>query len=136
MVPEDVLTQDGALDEGQVRMVRESIGQSAEMLAAVEFDGPVVDILREVHAQLQGDNDGVNENGEIPITAQIVMVANAFVAMTSDRAWRRGIDEGTAAGILMIESNGRYARRVVSALLNLVDNKGLVFDSSSKSAAG
>lgn len=136
MVPEEILTQDGALDEGQVRLIRESIGQSAEMLAAVEFDGPVVETLRQVHAQLQGDNDGVAETGEVPITAQIVMVANAFVAMTSDRAWRRGIDEGTAAGILMTESDGRYARRVVSALLNLVDNKGLVFDSASKSVAG
>ncbi len=136
MVPEAVLTQDGALDAKQVRLVRDCIGQSAEMLASVEFDGPVVDTLREVHGQLLVDSDAPGPTGEISIAAQIVMVANAFVALTSDRAWRAGIDEAAAAGILMTESKGRYARRVVSALLNLVDNKGLVNRSAAQSPAG
>ena len=140
MVPEDVLTHDRALDEHQVRLVRDSIGKSAEMLAAVEFDGPVVDTLRQVQRILQ-PGAGTDEAGEavsddVSIAAQIVMAANAFVALTSDRAWRIGIDESDAAGRLMAESEGRYPRRVVSALLNLVDNKGLAFGVESAAPVG
>ena len=140
MVPEDVLTHDRALDEDQVRLVRESIGKSAEMLAAVEFDGPVVDTLREVQRTLQpaagSDDAAAVVSDDVAIAAQVVMAANAFIAMTSDRAWRTGIDEADAAGRLMAESEGRYPRRVVSALLNLVDNKGLAFGVESAAPAG
>lgn len=131
MVPEDVLTHDRELDDDQVRLVRESIGKSAEMLASVEFDGPVVDTLREVQRILQpeGATEGKTDvvSDDVSTAAQIVMAANVFIALTSDRAWRTGIDEADAAGRLMADSDGRYPRRVVSALLNLVDNKGLAF---------
>lgn len=140
MVPEDVLTHDRELDEDQVRLVRESIGKSAEMLAAVEFDGPVVDTLREVQHILHPEEGSGDAAASVPddvsTAAQIVMAANVFVALTSDRAWRTGIDEADAAGRLMAESGGRYPRRVVSALLNLVDNRGLTFDVESGAPAG
>jgi len=125
MVPEEVLTSDGALDEDQVRLVRGSIAQSADMLASVEFRGPVVETLREVHRLQQGEETPPDIDSVAEIAAEIVSVANSFIALTSDRAWRAGIDPGAAAGRLLAECEGRYARRVVSALLNLVDNKGL-----------
>ncbi len=135
MVPEEVLTSDGTLDEDQVRLVRGSIAQSADMLSAVEFDGPVVETLQQVHRMQQGDTSPSDADERAVAAAEIVTVANSFIALTSDRAWRTGIDPAAAAGRLLAEREGRYGHPVVSALMNLVDNKGLAVHELTLAAA-
>ena len=60
----------------------------------------------------------------ILLPARIVAVANAFVAMVSPRAWRPGLDVDTAATQLLKDAGGKFDRRVVVALINLLDNRG------------
>lgn len=122
LVSEDVLTKPGNLGEDEVQLIRDGLAKSAELIEGVEFDGPVADIIRHVQNGAGTGADSVDEL--IRTGAQIVAVANAFVAISSPRAWRDGLDVKEAAGFVSADSEGRYARPVVSALLNLVDNKG------------
>ncbi len=52
-----------------------------------------------------------------------VRAANAFIAFTSDRAHHGGMD---AAAAMMSEVRKSFERRVVAALLNLINNWGNV----------
>lgn len=126
LVPAEILTREGKLDEHEMRQVRDSLQIGAALLEGIEFDGPVVRTLRQVHERWDGAGTPLGLAGEdIFITAQIVAVANVFVALTSERAWRAGIDGEDAAGKLMQEAGGAFTRRVISALINLVDNREL-----------
>lgn len=124
LVPSELLTREGELDDSEMRLVRDSLQGSVDLLDGVEFDGPVVETLRQIQERWDGSGGPLGLSGDdVLVTAQIVSVANAFVALTSPRAWRDGVDADAAVGRLMKEAGTTYPRRVVSALMNLVDNR-------------
>jgi HD-GYP domain-containing protein (c-di-GMP phosphodiesterase class II) len=126
LVPAEMLTRDGDLADGEMRLIRDSLQGGADLLEGVEFDGPVVATLRQIQERWDGSGGPHGLAGEeILVTAQIVAAANAFVALTSPRAWREGMDGAAAAGRLMEDAGKAFARRIVSALMNLVDNRDL-----------
>jgi PAS domain S-box-containing protein len=125
LVPTELLTRTGTLAEEEVSQIRDGLLQGANLLADIEFDGPVVETLRQMSERWDGGGPMARAGDDILITAQIVAVANAFVALISSRAWRPGIEPVDAVDRLLTDSDGAYARRVISALANLVDNRGL-----------
>lgn len=135
LIPAELLTREGVLDEAEMRLVRDSLQGSVDLLDGIEFDGPVVETLRQIQERWDGTGRPRGLAGqEILVTAQIVSVANAFVALTSARAWREGADAEDAVGKLMEEAGAAYPRKIVSALMNLVDNRDL--KSAGVAAAG
>lgn len=125
LVPEEVLTRSTALSADEIQKVRESLQASADLISEIEFDGSVVETLR----QLQERWDGAGEPGglageDILLPARIVAVANAFVAMVSPRAWRNGSSVDEAIDRLMAEVGKAFDRRVVAALISYLDNHG------------
>jgi HD-GYP domain-containing protein (c-di-GMP phosphodiesterase class II) len=51
-------------------------------------------------------------------------VANAFVGMVSPRAYRSALSFSAAVKNLLEDSDVRYDRRMVSALINYLENRG------------
>ncbi len=124
LVPEELLTREGALSEAERAKIRACMNASAELLAGVSFDGPVVETLNQVQERIDGAGEqGLGPESILP-TARILAVANAFVAMVSARAHRPGLPVDQALGELMEEMGRRYDRGVIAALVNYLDNKG------------
>ena len=95
------------------------------MVEGIEFDGPVSDTLRQIQAHWDGSGEPNGLSGEdILLPARIVAVANAFVGMTSARAYRNGLDMSHAIMTLMEKTDQVYDRRPVVALMNYLENKG------------
>ena len=125
LVPEGVLTRAGSLSEDEMRRVRDSLQTTADLLAGIEFDGPVVEALRELQEHWDGTGSPRGLKGEeIVAAARIVSVANAFVAMVSPRAYRPGVGFDQAIETLLGQAGHVFDRRVVSALVNYLDNRG------------
>jgi len=124
LVPEEILTKSGRLSEDEYRQVRESLLASADLLESIEFDGPVVQTLRQSQERWDGTGPDAVKGEEIIVTARIVAIANAFVAMVSPRAHRPGMDFDSAVDVLMADAGAAFDRRVVAALVNHLDNKG------------
>ena len=124
-VPGDILTKRGGLTPQETALVQKSVLTSAEMVANVDFDGPVYDTLRQLQEHFDGSGapDGLS-GMDIIITARIGAVANAFVGMVSARAWRSGMSFDKALDILLGDGNTRYDRAVVVALAHHLDNRG------------
>ena len=95
------------------------------MLEDVPFNGPVVETLRQMTEKWDGSGYPHHLSGDkIIVTARIVAVANAFVAMLNPRAWRPGVDFDQAVDA-MLEMTGRgFDRAVVAALINRLENHG------------
>ncbi len=125
LVPEGVLTKVGQLSEDEMRRVRDSLQTTADLLAGIEFDGPVVEALRQLQEHWDGTGKPRGLKGEaIVLPARIVSVSNAFVAMVSPRAYRPGIGFDQASETLMSQVNKVFDRRVMAALANYLDNRG------------
>lgn len=125
LVPEQTLTKTDRLSEAELAQIRDSILTSAELLEAVEFDGPVVETIRQIQEHWDGSGQPRGLAGEAILPpARVVAVANAFVAMVSARAYRAGLDPDAAAAVLLRDAGSRLDRRAVAALLNVLENRG------------
>ncbi len=125
LVPREILTRPKGLSKEELSTIRSSIMKSADMLEAVEFDGPVVKTLRQIGAHWDGSGTPEGLAGEdILLSARIVAVANAFVGMSSARAHRAGMDMVEAATLLLNDTYRIYDRKPVTALMNYLENKG------------
>ncbi len=124
-VPEQVLTKAEALSEEEILLIRESILASADLVSDIEFDGPIAETIRQLQENFDGSGmPGGLEGEEILLTARVVSVANAFVAMVSARAYRPGMAFDRAIDILLEEAGKAFDRRAVSALVNFLENRG------------
>ena len=124
MIPPEVLAKTGDLTEEERRLLRNSVQISADIIQDIEFDGPVVETLRQAQERFDGSGQPRGLKGEdILLTARIIGVANALVGMISDRAFRQGMSMDAATEILFKEAGHAYDRRVVAALVNYLDNR-------------
>ena len=123
-VPKDLLVKESLTDAERQR-IRQSILESADLLTGIEFSGPVVESLKQ--AQERWDGSGIPaglKGASILITARILAVANALVAMVNPRAHRAALPLDKAVEILLEEAGHAYDRAVVAALINWLDNRG------------
>lgn len=125
LVPVDLLTKPGELLDGERQQVRDSIASGAALLNDVPFGGPVVETLRQMTEKWDGSGHPAGVAGaDILVTARVVAVANAFVAMLNPRAWRPGADFDHAIESLLASAGQAFDRAVVAALINRLENHG------------
>ena len=123
LIPESVLAKTEGLTDEERGMIRNSIMTSADLIKGIEFDGPVVETLQQAQANYDGSGNPPLKGDDIVITARIIAVANAFIGMISDRAFRQAMSIDQAIEILFKETGKAYDRRVVVALVNFLDNR-------------
>lgn len=123
-IPEEVLTKTNDLTKEERTLLGNAYLTTVDMLDGVEFDGPVVETIRQFGETIDGKGPLGLKGEEIIMTARILSVANAFVGMVSTRAYRTAMPFEKAANILLEDVGTRYDRRPVSALLNFLDNRG------------
>jgi HD-GYP domain-containing protein (c-di-GMP phosphodiesterase class II) len=84
------------------------------------------DFVRHHHERLDGAGYPDGLAGEaIPFESRVVFVADAFEAMTSDRAYRCGMSPGAALEELRRCSGTQFDPRVVEALAALLERDEL-----------
>lgn len=117
LVSRSILTKTEGLTQDELGRVRDGILTTADILARIDFAAPVVPTLRQVLERVDGTGvpHGLKEDN-ILITARIVAVANAFVALVSPRAYRDGLNAFHAVDILAKDADTAYDRRVITTL--------------------
>jgi HD-GYP domain-containing protein (c-di-GMP phosphodiesterase class II) len=125
LVPQQILTKQGPLDEAELRVVRDSILASGDLVSKIEFEGPVVETLHQSLERVDGSGFPQGRVGDdIIVTARILAVANSFVALISPRAHRAGLPLDAAIEAILAQEGKAYDRGVIAALINYIDNKG------------
>lgn len=91
-----------------------------------------VPFLKELHTLILHHHEHHDGNGypsglkgdEVPIGAQILHVADAFEAMTSDRPYRKSLGKKEAMKRLKAESGRQFSPRVIDAFFSMAEQKG------------
>jgi putative nucleotidyltransferase with HDIG domain len=116
-VPEAILNKPGPLSDDEWKVMRRHPLVSEHILSGIGLSPLVLQIARSSHERFDGDGypDGL-AGEEIPLPSRIVLVADAFDAITSDRPYRRGRNVIDALGELHLHAGTQFCPRVVAAL--------------------
>jgi putative nucleotidyltransferase with HDIG domain len=100
-VPTDLLLRAGALDAAEREVVEQHPVIGANLLKPLDLEDQVGLAIRHHHEWWDGSGypDGV-AGEEIPLTARIISVADAFDAMSCDRPYRRALSRDVVLGEL------------------------------------
>ena len=120
-VARDLLDWPGPLDEDQREHLRRHTIEGEEMLARTAGLEHLAAAVRATHEAWDGSGypDGLAE-GEIPLTARIVAVVDAYDAMTSERAYRRPLPPREARRRLRANAGLQFDPMVVGSFLSMV----------------
>jgi putative nucleotidyltransferase with HDIG domain len=116
-IPEGILHKPKPLDDEEWKVMREHPVISEYILSEVELPEIVLQIARSSHERMDGRGypDGL-AGEEIPLAARIVLVADAFDALTSDRPYRRGRQIAGAFEEIRAHTGTQFCPRVIEAL--------------------
>jgi putative nucleotidyltransferase with HDIG domain len=116
-IPERILQKPGALNEDEWRVMREHPVISAYILSDVDLHPIVREIARSSHERIDGAGypDGLGGD-DVPLPARIVLVADAFDSLTSNRPYRRARHPRLALEELRRHAGTQFCAEVVEAL--------------------
>ena len=115
-VPDPILRKPGKLTEEEFEAIKQHPMMGSIIIGAVPgFEG-ALDAVRHHHERWDGKGYPFGLRGEeTPLTARIMAVADAFSAMTTDRPYRKGMDEGQALRILQEGAGTQWDPSCVAA---------------------
>lgn len=121
VVPDDILRKVGPLDEDEWRVMRQHPGWGYEMLADVSFlQAEALEIVYSHHERWDGAGYPRSLAGrEIPLSARIFAVVDAYDAITSDRPYRRARTHVQAVAELERVTGRQLDPEVVAAFIRI-----------------
>jgi HD-GYP domain-containing protein (c-di-GMP phosphodiesterase class II) len=118
VVPNHLLNKPGRLTAEEFAQVRVHEKVSVQMLSHIDF-------LRPIAGSGHSDNTRFDpDNPDHPIEPYIVMIADAFDAMTSTRAYRKALSQETAFAELRDKAGIQFHPQCVEALIHAIESRG------------
>jgi hypothetical protein len=116
-IPESILHKPGPLDNDEWIVMKRHPVISELILKEIDLSPIVTEIARSSHERMDGQGypDGL-KGEEIPLPARIVLVADAFDALTTDRPYRRARRPKAALDEIVANSSEQFCPKVVAAL--------------------
>ncbi len=119
-VPDSLFSKDGPLSEEEWHWVRSHPETGARMLETTEF-GDIGEWIHSHHERPDGTGYPAHRtDGDVPLEAAIIGVADAYEAMTAKRPYRAALDPRAATDELRRGAGRQFDERVVDALLRVV----------------
>jgi len=122
-VPESVLNKPAPLSDEEWEVVRRHPVVGCDILAPVTFLTKTMPIIRYHHERQDGKGypDGIFA-GELSRSVRIIIVADAYDAMASDRAYRNALTDAEIEAELIANNGSQFDPEVVSVFLELHRN--------------
>lgn len=124
-VPTRLLRKDGPLTPEERRVIELHPEYGHEMVRGISFLGEARAAVLHHHERLDGSGYPYGlAGGQIPESARVVAVADAFDAMTSNRSYSRARPVPVALRELEKCAGSHFDPRMVTALVRAVDQQG------------
>lgn len=120
-VPDSILKKEGPLTPEEYEEIKSHVIKTEQIIQQIEFDSKYKDILSIItahHEKIDGSGypNGLSD-GEIPLGAKIIAVADFFDAITSKRHYRDAYPLDEAFNLLIQKRGVHYDEMVVDAFI-------------------
>jgi HD domain-containing protein len=125
------LASDRRLTEPELRAIRSHARLSARLLAPFHFAREMATFVELHHERVDGAGYYHVPAADIPIEAHVLIVADSFDAMTSERAYRPALGQGEAVAELLDKAGSQFhpvVARVFAAMVEGADPRDAVGD--------
>lgn len=121
-IKDEILNKAGKLTQEEYEIIMKHPTIGAEIIGKVHFLNDVTKIVRHHHEKYDGSGypDGL-KGEEIPIEASILMIADSYDAMTTDRPYRKALTKEMAIEELKKYKGTQFDPRVVDAFVNMIN---------------
>ncbi len=126
-IPETVLQKQGPLsDEEWIIMKQHPTIGAEKVLMPNKFLRDLIPIVKYHHERIDGKGypEGL-KNGDIPLAAKIVAIADTYHALTSDRPYRKGMSIEKAVSILEEGAGSQWDADLVRTFIGIAPSLGL-----------
>ena len=118
---EDILNKKGKLSDKERKEIKRHPELSYNILSSVNEFGPIAEIVLYHHERWDGKGYPSGLQGEeIPLQSRIIMVADAFDAMTEKRPYRRALNKEEAVLQLKKGAWKQFDGNITEAFINKV----------------
>ena len=126
VIPDHVLSKPGPLDEDEWVQMRQHPTTALHMLSHTDSLADAIPTILHHHEHFDGSGypDGL-AGDEIPMTSRMILVIDAFDAMTTDRPYRKAMPVDAAIEELRRNSGSQFDAEVVEAFLKILSSDGL-----------
>lgn len=118
-VPRQLLLKRGKLTPDEKMEVARAPEHADRILSDLSFDLPVRETVFEMGERLDGSGPGGYTGSRISGAGRVLAVVNAFIAMTSPRAWRASSGMKPEEAINTLAGDQRFDQSVIEALRKL-----------------
>jgi putative two-component system response regulator len=123
-VPDSILTKPGSLTKEEFGVMMAHPVKGGEIVGEIEELGRVADAIRHHHERVDGNGYPDGLRGEaIPLASRIILIADAFEAMTADRSYRRGLDRKAALRELQEHAGAQFDADLVDVFVGVVQDR-------------
>jgi putative nucleotidyltransferase with HDIG domain len=124
-VPGEILNKPGRLSHEENAIMRRHTEFAGEMLSRIAYLQPALEIPLYHHERWDGSGYPRGLRGEeIPLSARIFAVIDVWDALTSDRPYRDGWQQGQVLEHIRAASGTKFDPRVVERFMDLVSENG------------
>ncbi|MDR7420128.1 MAG: HD-GYP domain-containing protein [Armatimonadota bacterium] len=117
-----IIRKPGKLTPEEQSLMRQHSTVSANIIAPLEILGESADMVRHHHEHWNGSGypDGLRGDA-IPLGSRIILVADAYDALSTDRPYRKGTKKAHALSVIRENAGTQFDPVVVEALERIVD---------------
>jgi diguanylate cyclase (GGDEF)-like protein len=128
-IPEAILRKPARLSEEEMTVVRTHAEAGARIVAEIDGLESIAPWIRHAHEHVDGSGYPAGLRGqEIPLESRILLVADAFDAMTSDRAYRGAMPVADALAELRRCAGRQFDPRCVELLAGALGERAGALD--------
>ncbi|MTI47048.1 HD-GYP domain-containing protein [Sporosalibacterium faouarense] len=120
-IPTSILNKPGPLTDEEYEVIKQHPIFSKKILSKIDGFVEVKEMTYAHHENFDGSGYPLGLKGiDIPIEAQIIQIADAFDAMTSERAYRRAMSRSKAIGIIQKEAGRQFHPKIAEIAIDKV----------------
>ena len=121
-IPSAILSKPGPLDDDEWKVIRTHPELGERILEPIDRLADVRPIVRACHEHFDGSGYPDQKKGdEIPIESRIILVVDAFDAMTTDRSYRKALPTEEAVRRLRESAGRQFDPLIVEAFLRTLE---------------
>ena len=123
MIPEEIFNKTSPLSEDEKQKIHEHpIIAAREILQPISTITDIIPIIENHHENWDGTGYPNNKSGsEIPISSQIILLIDAYTAMSQDRPYRKAMSTEKIIDVIRNDAEKKWNGKVVEEFVGLLN---------------